>query len=33
MFMSVVLLIAFWVLFPRQPAFRDPSNLSAKDAL
>ena len=33
MFMSVVLLIVFWVLFPRQPAFRDPSNLSAKDAL
>ena len=33
MFMSAVLLIAFWVLFPRQPAFRDPSNLSAKDAL
>src|SRR5690348_17277656 len=33
MFMSTVLLIAFWVLFPRQPAFRDPSNLSAKDAL
>ncbi|MDN5753390.1 MAG: tetratricopeptide repeat protein [Nitrosospira sp.] len=28
-----MLLIAFWVLFPRQPAFRDPSNLSAKDAL
>lgn len=33
MFMSAVLLIAFWVLFPRQPAFRDPANLSAKDAL
>ncbi|WP_232297926.1 tetratricopeptide repeat protein [Nitrosospira sp. NpAV] len=33
MFMSAVLLIVFWVLFPRQPAFRDPSNLSAKDAL
>src|SRR6476620_11295024 len=33
MFMSAVLLVAFWVLFPRQPAFRDPSNLSAKDAL
>ena len=33
MFMSGVLLIAFWVLFPRQPAFRDPANLSAKDAL
>ncbi|MDQ3186143.1 MAG: tetratricopeptide repeat protein [Pseudomonadota bacterium] len=33
MFMSAVLLIAFWILFPRQPAFRDPSNLSAKDAL
>jgi tetratricopeptide (TPR) repeat protein len=33
MFMSAVLLIAFWVLFPRQPAFRDPSNLSARDAL
>ncbi|MEO9075073.1 MAG: tetratricopeptide repeat protein [Nitrosospira sp.] len=31
--MSAVLLVAFWVLFPRQPAFRDPSNLSAKDAL
>ncbi len=31
--MSGVLLIAFWVLFPRQPAFRDPANLSAKDAL
>ncbi len=33
MFLSAVLLIAFWVLFPRQPAFRDPANLSAKDAL
>jgi polysaccharide biosynthesis protein PelB len=33
MFMSAVLLVTFWVLFPRQPAFRDPSNLSAKDAL
>jgi Tfp pilus assembly protein PilF len=33
MFMSAVVLIAFWVLFPRQPAFRDPANLSAKDAL
>jgi len=33
MFMSAVLIIAFWILFPRQPAFRDPSNLSAKDAL
>jgi tetratricopeptide (TPR) repeat protein len=33
MFMSAVILIAFWVLFPRQPAFRDPANLSAKDAL
>lgn len=33
MFMTAVLLIAFWVLFPRQPAFRDPANLSAKDAL
>ncbi len=31
--MSAVVLIAFWVLFPRQPAFRDPANLSAKDAL
>src|SRR5690348_1944323 len=33
LFMSAVLLIAFWILFPRQPAFRDPANLSAKDAL
>lgn len=33
MFMSAIVLIAFWVLFPRQPAFRDPANLSAKDAL
>jgi tetratricopeptide (TPR) repeat protein len=33
LFMSAVVLIAFWVLFPRQPAFRDPANLSAKDAL
>ena len=33
MFMSAVVLIAFWVLFPRQPAFRDPANLSANDAL
>ncbi len=33
MFMSAVLLVAFWVLFPRQPAFRDPANLSANDAL
>src|SRR5215217_3067115 len=33
MFMTAVVLIAFWVLFPRQPAFRDPANLSAKDAL
>ncbi|WP_213537233.1 tetratricopeptide repeat protein [Nitrosospira sp. NRS527] len=33
LFLSAVLLIAFWVLFPRQPAFRDPANLSAKDAL
>lgn len=33
MFMSAVVLVAFWVLFPRQPAFRDPANLSAKDAL
>lgn len=33
MFMGGVFLVVFWVLFPRQPAFRDPSNLSAKDAL
>ncbi len=33
MFMSAVLLVVFWVLFPRQPAFRNPSNLSANDAL
>ncbi|SEA55218.1 tetratricopeptide repeat protein [Nitrosospira multiformis] len=33
LFMSAVVLIAFWILFPRQPAFRDPANLSAKDAL
>jgi tetratricopeptide (TPR) repeat protein len=33
MFMSAVVLVALWVLFPRQPAFRDPANLSAKDAL
>src|SRR5688500_5568671 len=33
MFLSAVLLIVFWILFPRQPAFRDPANLSAKDAL
>ncbi|SOD42039.1 tetratricopeptide repeat protein [Nitrosovibrio sp. Nv4] len=33
MFLSAVLLIVFWILFPRQPAFRDPANLSANDAL
>jgi Tfp pilus assembly protein PilF len=33
LFMSAVVMVALWVLFPRQPAFRDPANLSAKDAL
>ena len=31
--MSAVILVALWVLFPRQPAFRDPQNLRASDAL
>ena len=31
--MSAVIVVALWVLFPRQPAFRNPANLSAKDAL
>ncbi len=31
--MSASVLLALFVLFPRQPAFRDPANLNAKDAL
>ncbi|NQD37309.1 tetratricopeptide repeat protein [Permianibacter sp. IMCC34836] len=31
--MSAVVVIALYVLFPRQPAFRDPQNLRASDAL
>ena len=31
--MSAVIAVALWVLFPRQPAFRDPQNLRASDAL
>lgn len=31
--MSAVIVVALWVLFPRQPAFRNPANLTAKDAL
>lgn len=31
--MSAVIVVALWVLFPRQPAFRDPQNLRASDAL
>lgn len=31
--MGAVIVVALWVLFPRQPAFRNPANLSAKDAL
>lgn len=33
MVMGAVIVVALWVLFPRQPAFRNPANLSAKDAL
>ena len=31
--MSAVVVVALFVLFPRQPAFRDPQNLRASDAL
>ena len=31
--MSAVVAVALFVLFPRQPAFRDPQNLRASDAL
>ncbi len=33
LFMSAAIILALVQLFPRQPAFRDPANLSAKDHL